>query len=116
MPAHSSIVNPSIVFSIHGPATTITTTTARIFGMKVSVGSCSCVTAWKIETSRPTTRLTPSTGIEICSVSHIVRAPISMIWLWSISAVPLVMEAPDERLGHQVPAVHQHEQQDLERQ
>ena len=43
-----------------------------------------CVTAWKIETRRPTTRLTPRTGIEICSVSHIVRAPISMIWLWSI--------------------------------
>ena len=36
--------------SIHGPATTITTTRPRIFGMKESVCSWICVTAWKTET------------------------------------------------------------------
>jgi hypothetical protein len=84
MPAQRSIVKPSIVLSIQGPAMTITTTTARIFGMKVRVGSWSWVTAWKIDTRRPTTRLTPSTGIETWSVTHMAFAPTSMIWLWSI--------------------------------
>ena len=36
--------------SIQGPATMITAAVARIFGMKVSVCSWICVTAWKIET------------------------------------------------------------------
>ena len=83
--------------------------------MNVSVGSWICVTAWKIETTRPTTRPgdqerhrhleRDGQGLhrELVTVSAFIGS--CQVWNDCTSA-----------LDHEVPAVHEHEQQDLERQ
>src|ERR687888_1402254 len=97
-----------IWLSIQGPATTITTIVARIFGMNVSVISWICVTAWKMLTRRPTTR--PASRIGSATFTATVTACITrlMTTSWFIRSV----EALDQGLGDQVPAVNQDEQQD----
>src|SRR5919199_303299 len=92
---------------------TSTAAVARIFGMKVSVCSWICVTAWKTLTTRPTARPTSSSGRPTFSASCIAAVPRLMMRSWSIA---LPAEAPDERRRDQVPAVDEDEQQDLERQ
>ena len=62
MPSQSSDVYERSWSSIHGPPMTSTATVARIFGMKVSVCSWICVTAWKTEMTRPTASAMPSSG------------------------------------------------------
>src|SRR4051794_4357138 len=83
------------------------------FGMKASVCSWIWVTAWKIDTSRPTARPAPSIGIATLKAS--VRAVVARLtttsWVMRSS-----VEALDERSGDEVPAVDQDEEQDLERQ
>src|SRR3954471_13441188 len=85
---------------------------ARIFGMKASVCSWICVTAWKTETARPMTSPTPSSGSATRSASWSAPLTSVMTTSWSIASV----EGLDERLGDEVPAVDEDEQQDLERQ
>src|SRR3954451_104500 len=89
----------------------MTTTVARIFGMKESVCSWICVTAWKTLTIRPTERPTSSSGSATLRASSIADTARLMTTSVSIS-----VEAPDERGQDEVPAVHQDEQEDLERQ
>src|SRR3954447_18719109 len=88
----------------------MTTTVARIFGMKESVCSWICVTAWKTLTIRPTERPTSSSGSATLRASSIADTARLMTTSVSIS-----VEAPDERGQDEVPAVHQDEQEDLER-
>src|SRR3954468_12355695 len=81
------------------------------FGMKASVCSWIWVTAWKIETTRPTISPAASIGIATlkASVSALVARLTTTSWFMSV-------EALDEGSGHEVPAVDQDEEQDLERQ
>src|SRR3954469_15150596 len=88
----------------------MTTTVARILGMKESVCSWICVTAWKTLTIRPTERPTSSSGSATLRASSIADTARLMTTSVSIS-----VEAPDERGQDEVPAVHQDEQEDLER-
>src|SRR3954454_15442278 len=101
-----------IWLSIQGPATIITTIVARIFGMKVSVISWICVIAWKMLTSRPTIRPAPRMGSATFRES--VTACMTRLMTTSVF-IPASVEALDEGLGDEVPAVDQDEQQDLER-
>src|SRR5262249_48825616 len=91
---------------------------AAIFGMNVSVISLICVIAWKTLTTRPATSPKSSTGP--ASTSVISSAPRPMPTTVSIPIVPpgpsRSVEALQERAHEHVPAVHQHEQHELERQ
>src|SRR5256885_12590825 len=92
---------------------TITTTiVARILGMNVSVISWIWVTAWKMLTSRPTTRPARRIGRAtfMATVTACITRLITTSWFMATS-----VEALYERLGDEVPAVHQDEQEDLER-
>src|SRR3954467_2637029 len=88
-----------------------TAASAMTFGMKASVCSWIWVTAWKIETTRPTISPAASIGIATlkASVSALVARLTTTSWFMSV-------EALDEGSGHEVPAVDQDEEQDLERQ
>src|SRR4051812_6514993 len=79
--------------------------------MKASVCSWIWVTAWKIDTTRPTIRPAASIGVATlkASVSALVARLTTTSWFMSV-------EALHERAGDEVPAVDQDEQQDLERQ
>src|SRR5437868_9115274 len=83
------------------------------FGMKASVCSWIWVTAWKIDTSRPTARPAPSIGIATLKAS--VRAGEARLtttsWVMRSS-----VEALDERSGDEDPAVDEDEEKELERQ
>src|SRR3954452_7469720 len=85
-------------------------TSATTFGMKASVCSWIWVTAWKIETTRPTISPAASIGIATlkASVSALVARLTTTSWFMSV-------EALDEGSGHEVPAVDEDEEQDLER-
>src|SRR3954467_642277 len=87
-----------------------TAASAMTFGMKASVCSWIWVTAWKIETTRPTISPAASIGIATlkASVSALVARLTTTSWFMSV-------EALDEGSGHEVPAVDQDERQDLER-
>src|SRR3954451_8644444 len=79
--------------------------------MKASVCSWIWVTAWKIDTTRPTIRPAASIGVATlkASVSALVARLTTTSWFMSV-------EALHERSGDEVPAVDQDEEQDLERQ
>src|SRR5436190_8987178 len=79
--------------------------------MKASVCSWIWVTAWKIDTTRPTIRPAASIGMATlkASVSALVARLTTTSWFMSV-------EALHERSGDEVPAVDQDEEQDLERQ
>src|SRR5919107_656628 len=81
--------------------------------MKVSVCSWICVTAWKTLTMRPTARPTSSSGSATFSASSIAATARLMTRSLSIALGP---EAAHEGRRHEVPAVHEDEQEDLERQ
>src|SRR5690242_14956495 len=88
---------------------------ARIFGMNVSVISWIWVIAWKMLTSRPTIRPARRSGSATftATVMACITRLITTSWLMGyLSSV----EALNERLRDEVPAVHQDEQEDLERQ
>src|SRR3954470_17599063 len=87
-----------------------TAASAMTFGMKASVCSWIWVTAWKIDTTRPTIRPAASIGVATlkASVSALVARLTTTSWFMSV-------EALNERSGDEVPAVDQDEQQDLER-
>src|SRR4051794_70642 len=99
--------------SIHGPAITNTTAVARILGMKASVISWICVTAWNTLTSRPTTRPTSSVGRATLRARVSICMPRLMTTSW-FTPVSLSVEALDQRAGDEIPSVHQDEEQDLE--
>src|SRR4051794_4594609 len=79
--------------------------------MKASVCSWIWVTAWKIDTTRPTIRPSASIGVATlkASVSALVARLTTTSWFMSV-------EALHERSGDEVPVVDQDEEQDLERQ
>src|SRR4051812_25452786 len=79
--------------------------------MKASVCSWIWVTAWKIDTTRPTIRPAASIGVATlkASVSALVARLTTTSWFMSV-------EALHERSGDEVPAVDEDEEQDLERQ
>src|SRR3954468_10197840 len=81
--------------------------------MNVSVISWICVIAWKMLTSRPTMRPAAKIGSATFTATVIACITRLMTTSWFKAAS---VEALDERLGDEVPAVHQDEQQDLERQ
>src|SRR3954462_3121049 len=88
-----------------------TAASAITFGMKASVCSWIWVTAWKIDTTRPT--ISPAASIGVASLNPSVSALVARLtttsWFMSV-------EALDEGSGPEVPAVDQDEEQDLERQ
>src|SRR3954462_7018152 len=88
-----------------------TAASAITFGMKASVCSWIWVTAWKIDTTRPT--ISPAASIGVASLNPSVSALVARLtttsWFMSV-------EALDEGSGDEVPAVDQDEEQDLERQ
>src|SRR3954471_25086973 len=98
-----------IWLSIQGPATIITTIAARIFGMNVSVISWICVIAWKMLTSRPTTR--PASRMGSATLRARVTACMTRLMTTSEFISGRSVEGLDEALGHEVPAVDQDEQQ-----
>src|ERR1044072_9615081 len=69
------------------------------------------VTAWKTDTTSPITRPTISSGPPTFIASSIACWARLTTVSWSMS-----VEALHERLGDQAPAVHEDEQEDLERQ
>src|SRR3954471_16765841 len=79
--------------------------------MKASVCSWIWVTAWKIDTTRPT--ISPAASIGVASLNPSVSALVARMtttsWFMSV-------EALHERSGDEVPAVDEDEEQDLERQ
>jgi hypothetical protein len=70
-------VNPVIICNIQGKNKTIARKTAIILGTKVKVISLIWVTAWKILTISPTTRLNRSIGADISNVVSSALRPIS---------------------------------------
>ncbi len=56
-----------------------------IFGMKLSVCSWICVTAWKTETTRPMTRPTSRSGSPIFRASSIAETQMLTTLSWLIS-------------------------------
>src|SRR6185312_17077491 len=79
-----------------------------------------CVTAWKTETISPIARPTSSSGPPTFIASSIACWARWTTVSWFMVAgggwVGPLVEAPDEGLGDEPPAVDQDEQQDLERQ
>src|SRR3954453_7502201 len=99
-----------------------------IFGTKVSVTSWICVAACRIETARPTIRLAARNGSASSKPSSlalitrwIAMSPFTCDLSWAYlrrgsgARAQLGVEGVDDPLDGQGPAVHQHEQQDLER-
>src|SRR5438876_11283968 len=95
--------------SIHGPKRASAAAVATIFGMKVSVISLICVSAWKTLTTSPATSPKASTGPASSSVSSRALRPRAMTVSTLMSA-----EALHQRAGEHVPAVHQDEEHQLE--
>src|SRR3954447_4837824 len=83
--AHSAVVYVSIWPSIQGPKSTITATSAMTFGMNASVCSWICVTDWKIDTIRPTTRPAISIGIATFIATEIASIARETTTSWFIS-------------------------------
>src|SRR5262245_64341240 len=115
MLSNSACLKTTSWSSIQSPPTATTIPTTTIFGMNESVCSWIEVAAWKIETSRPTTSPATRNGAETFSVTSIACTERWVIVSWFTEASSSV-EGRHERLHHEVPAVHQHEEQDLERQ
>src|SRR5579875_1519200 len=87
-----------------------------ILGMKERLCSWIEVTAWKIETTSPITRPTSIIG-PATSIASVIACVARLTTVsWFTVARLLSVEALDQGAGDQVPAVDQHEQQDLERQ
>jgi len=63
------------IASMNGPKNRIAAAATRIFGMNVSVGSWICVTAWRIEITRPTIIESSRTGSATTSVTKIASRP-----------------------------------------
>src|SRR5581483_2638989 len=110
--ANSWSVNPTIWLSIQWPANTSTRATPIIFGTKTSVISCTCVTDWTSEITRPIARLVARMGPATFATRIRACRTISMT-LVSVMALPVTR---DQRLDDERPAVDEHEQEDLERQ
>src|SRR5436190_10648108 len=114
----------------------MTSATAASLGTNVSVTSWIWVTDWNSEMARPMARLVRRIGAETLAVTIIILRAISITAVsvmrrgaprrrvlrpamdgrsvgWRRLTNPLV-EARQEGLDDQCPAVHQHEQQDLE--
>src|SRR6185503_18929814 len=120
-----------------------TSTTASIFGTTESVCSCTDVSAWHTLTATPTTRPTSRSGPAIRSARPIIsrarsstlRSSVSIFFFSRERRAPARLflvrlregkrerrgktsrahEGGHERLTHEVPAVDEHEEQDLER-
>src|ERR1700760_3050036 len=91
---------------------------ATILGMKLRLCSWMEVTAWKMDTISPTTSPTSIIGPPISSASFIAWVARLTTVSWFMTAASwswALVEARDERVRDDVPAVHQDEQQDLER-
>src|SRR6266849_3789456 len=89
---------------------------ATIFGMKVSVISLICVSAWKMLTLSPATSPKRSTGPARARVSSSALRPMAMTVSTVMSLPSSSAEALHERAGEHVPAVDQDEEHQLERQ
>src|SRR5581483_9462051 len=115
---NSSWVKSMSVFSIQLPARTMTRATPANFGTKVSVASCTCVADWRIETNRPTPSVTLRIGAASLTVTRIASHAMWITWVsvMRVSRSGSSTEAVEEGLHDEVPAVHHHEQQQLERQ
>src|SRR3954453_21333326 len=83
--AHSPVVYVSSWPSIHGPKSTMIATSATTFGMNASVCSWICVTAWKMDTIRPTTRPARSIGTAIFIATEIASIVRETTTSWFIS-------------------------------
>src|SRR4051795_10993763 len=83
--AHSAVVYVSIWPSIQGPKRTMIATSATTFGMKASVCSWICVTDWKMETMRPTTRPAISIGSATFIATEIASIARETTTSWFIS-------------------------------
>src|SRR6185437_16514969 len=90
---------------------------ATILGMKLRLCSWMEVTAWKMETTSPTTSPASIIGPPISSASFIpwVARLTTVSWFMAAGSGSGLVEARDERVRDDVPAVHQDEQQELER-
>src|ERR1043165_10496 len=98
--------------SIPGPAIASVAARPSSLGMNDSVISLIDVAAWKMPTSRPTTSATSSMGA--ASISVMVSACVPTLMMVSGVTVRLLVETLGQGAHHQRPAVHQHEQHDLE--
>src|SRR5262245_36900227 len=101
--------------SIHGPKRISAAAVAAIFGMKASVTSLICVSAWNTATARPAISERSSTGPASASVSSSADRPMPMTDSTPTPPLPSA-EALHQRAGEHVPAVHEHEEHELERQ
>src|SRR5580765_8638096 len=82
-------------------------------GMNVSVISWIWVTAWNTLTARPTSSPTARMGPAMSSIRSAASRPMESTWSGVTAASS---ESRHERAHHEVPAVGEHEEQDLERQ
>src|SRR5262245_6553963 len=101
-----------MVFSIQGPASASVAAMPSSLGMNDSVISLICVAAWKMPTNRPT--VSPTSRIGAASISVTSSACVPMLITVSGVMAYLFVETRSQGAHHQRPAVHQHEQHDLE--
>src|SRR6056297_32928 len=101
--------------SIQGPATDSATTSMSSFGMNDSVISLICVAAWIMPTSKPTASAESSSGEASSIVTQRACCPM-VVTVSGVMGASSDVETRGQRAEHHGPAVHQHEQHDLERQ
>src|SRR5580658_2082570 len=99
--------------SIHGPTSTSVVAIPSSFGINDSVISLICVAAWKMPTMMPIVSPTSSIGAASIIVISSARCPMVMTVSGLIDD-SLAVKARGQRAHDQRPAVHQHEQHDLE--
>src|ERR1700683_2253068 len=87
-----------------------------ILGISVRLCSWIWVTAWKMLTASPATSATISNGPAIFSARLMACEARLTTVSWFMARRLLGVKALDERSDDQIPAVDEHEQQDLERQ
>src|SRR5690242_8054401 len=109
--ANRSRVKPTVSWSIQWPETSRTRATPMSLGTKLSVISCTCVTAWTRDTAKPIPSATSRIGNPSLALSSMACRPM---WTTSESVMAPSVVALDEGGGDHAPAADHDEQQQLE--
>src|SRR5262245_55113028 len=98
--------------SIQCPKNASTTIITMSLGTNVSELSCTCVAAWKMLTITPVTRAAPMIGPPSERITIAASRPSER----TVSGVMRLPVARHQRAHHEVPAVREDEEEQLERQ
>src|SRR5436190_14090143 len=108
----SSCVYSTSTARNQGRTMKITAATANILGTWLSVWSCSCVAAWSTLMTALTTIAASRIGNESLTAIQSASRPRSAARLRSLLSME---ETLHEGADHEMPSVHEDEEQDLER-